>query len=303
MLLPQLRTFVEVYRQRSITSAARSLGLTQPAVSQHIAALETAIERPLFERHARGVTPTVAAEGLAASIGDRLDVAEAALAAARARSSEITGAIRLIGQGDFLAEVVTPRLGRLLGLGLRIRLQAGNREDIRIGLTEGHYDLGLCAYPLQDRRLRSVCVHRETVHAVAAPAVAARLMAADDLAVALAAEPVLAYNLERPLVDDWLAANDLARQPVSPVLIGQDLRGLCRLLEQGSCWSALPAYLCAGQIASGELVEIPPPVRLPVNAYHLVWTPSALRQPRVAFARGELLTLLLGDQGDADAHG
>jgi DNA-binding transcriptional LysR family regulator len=41
--LPHLRTFLEVYRQRSLTQAARRLALSQPAVSQQIASLETQI--------------------------------------------------------------------------------------------------------------------------------------------------------------------------------------------------------------------------------------------------------------------
>ncbi|MFM7376537.1 MAG: LysR family transcriptional regulator, partial [Erythrobacter sp.] len=41
MSLQQLRTFVEVYRRRSLSDAARALGITQPAASQHIASLET----------------------------------------------------------------------------------------------------------------------------------------------------------------------------------------------------------------------------------------------------------------------
>jgi len=54
--------------------------LTQPAVSQHIAGLEVAIGRPLFERSSSGVEPTSTADELAMDIGDKLEVAEAALA-------------------------------------------------------------------------------------------------------------------------------------------------------------------------------------------------------------------------------
>jgi DNA-binding transcriptional LysR family regulator len=46
MSLNRLRAFVEVYRQRSFTTAARNLGLTQPAISQQIASLEETIGRP-----------------------------------------------------------------------------------------------------------------------------------------------------------------------------------------------------------------------------------------------------------------
>lgn len=91
MSLTRMRTFIEVYRQCSISGAARALNLTQPAVSQHIAGLEVAVGRPLFERSPTGVTPTAAAEALAMDIGDKLDAAEAALASARARSMDISG--------------------------------------------------------------------------------------------------------------------------------------------------------------------------------------------------------------------
>jgi DNA-binding transcriptional LysR family regulator len=289
MSLQQLRTFIEVYRQRSISGAARSLGLTQPAVSQHVQALESAIERELFERRATGVIPTVAAEELAAGLGDRLDLAEAALAAARARSADMTGVVRLIGHRDFMAEVIAPRLIPLLRTGMRIALHNGDRETIGRALIERQHDLGLCAYADADRSLRMAKIHEETIFAVAAPDVARRLLAAPDLGAALLAEPILAYNLERPLVDDWLKLNRMPATATGAALIGQDLRCLRLLLNQGFGWTALPGFMCADQIAQGQLVELPPPVGRPVHPYYLVWTPAALRHPRVAYARNFLM--------------
>jgi hypothetical protein len=40
------------------------------------------------------------------------------------------------------------------------------------------------------------------------------------------------------------------------------------------------------------LVVIPAPIRSPENTFHLVWEKSALRHPRVAFARDVLLRAL-----------
>lgn len=93
MSIIQLRSFVEVYRQGSISRAARSLGLTQPAVSGHISSLEAQIARKLFTRHARGVKPTLIADELAARVSEALDKAENALAEVRARSEVVTGTI------------------------------------------------------------------------------------------------------------------------------------------------------------------------------------------------------------------
>ncbi len=297
MSLLRLRTFIEVYRQRSITGAARNLHLTQPAVSQHIAGLETSLGRRLFVRERQGVRPTAAADELAADVGDRLDVAESALASARARSVELTGALQIVGHVDFLAEVVAAELVPLLQVGVRVRLQAGDRERIQQMLTDGDCDLGISAYAAADPRLRCELIRTEPVMAVAAPAVARRLVSAGDFRAALLAEPVLAYSLELPIIEQWLARNGLDMQPLVPSLIGQDLRSLRSLLAAGFGWSVLPAYLCQAAIANGMLAEVPAPVARTELSYYLIWTPSALRQPRVAHARQTLLWSLKAPAG------
>ena len=289
MSLTRLRTFVEVYRQKSISAAARSLNLTQPAVSQHVAGLESTIGRRLFVRDSQGVRPTAAADELAADIGDKLDQAEAALATTRARSAELVGALQVVGHIDFLAEVVAPRLLPLLEVGVRIRLQSGNRHQIQKMLIDGDCDLGISAYVSDDPRLRCELIRHERVVAVASAGVARRLLAAPHLKDALAQEPLLSYSLELPMIEQWLGQNGLSGQPMVPALIGQDLRTLCSTLHHGFGWTTLPEYLVAASLADGGLQEIPPPIASTTLSYYLVWTPSGLRQPRVAHARQTLL--------------
>ncbi|MGO4003394.1 LysR family transcriptional regulator [Pseudomonas fluorescens] len=296
MSLVRLRTFVEVYRQRSISGAARTLNLTQPAVSQHISGLEAAIGRSLFDRQARGVEPTSAAKELAADIGDKLDDAESALASARARSVELTGALQIIGHADFLAEVVSRQLKPLLEEGIRIRMQSGNHESICRSLIEGECDLGVSGMAADNPRLRGELLFTDDVIAVAAPAVVERLISAADFVTALEAEPILAYSLALPLIDAWLEVNQIEITTSMPAMVGQDLRTLRTLLIDGFGWSTLPAYLCKPHIERGELREIPAPVGHSSRDYHLIWTPSALRQPRVAHARQALLWRLRGSR-------
>lgn len=294
MSLQRLRTFIEVYRQRSISAAARSLDLTQPAVSQHIAGLEEAVGHRLFERHVQGVVPTATADELAADIGDKLDAAEAALASARARSADMAGAIQIIGHADFLAEVVAPGLQSLLEAGMRVRLQTGDCDLVQKMLADGQCDLGISYDPITDRRLRSEPIRTERMLAVAHPSVVERLLRAPDLGQALAVEPALAYSLERPLIDDWLARNGFAPHQTPPAMIGQDLRSLCTLLGQGFGWAVLPEYVCAPRLHREELREIPAPLGSMTNTYFLAWTPSALRHPRIAHARQTLIWHLRG---------
>lgn len=265
------------------------LNLTQPAVSGHIAGLEVAIGRPLFTRQTSGVVPTSAADELAADIGDKLDAAEAALASARARSRDVPGALQLIGHADFMAEKLAPQLAPLLEAGIRLRMHTGDGPMVTQMLLEGHCDLGVSAHPVSDNRLNSQTILTDKVVAVAAPIVVDRLMKAADFAKVLLQEPLLAYNLELSLVDQWLEHNRIRAFELMPAMVGQDLRAHRSLLVQGVGWSVMPQFLCESQLKSGELQLIPPPRAHTEINYYLIWLPSALRQPRVAHAKQMLL--------------
>ncbi|GLO50394.1 HTH-type transcriptional regulator TfdS [compost metagenome] len=60
----QLRAFIAVFEERNITAAARSIHLSQPALSGSIKALEEALGTTLFVRQARGVEVTEDARAL-----------------------------------------------------------------------------------------------------------------------------------------------------------------------------------------------------------------------------------------------
>ena len=60
----RLLVFREVARAGSLTAAARALGWTQPAVSQHLAALERSVGLPLVLRGPTGTSLTEAGEVL-----------------------------------------------------------------------------------------------------------------------------------------------------------------------------------------------------------------------------------------------
>ena len=79
-----LRSYAEVCRRGSISSAAQALGYTQSALSRQIATLETHLRASLLCRHARGVRPTPAGAALldhATALLARLDRAEREVAA------------------------------------------------------------------------------------------------------------------------------------------------------------------------------------------------------------------------------
>ena len=65
--LKEIRCFVAAYEEGSFTKAAEREHCTQPGLSVSIQRLESMVSHKLFDRHAGGVTPTVAGRHLYAS--------------------------------------------------------------------------------------------------------------------------------------------------------------------------------------------------------------------------------------------
>lgn len=99
--LRQLRAFTGVYRTRSITAAARELGITQSATSLLIQQLEAQLGVKLFDRTTRAVQPTLAAR-------EAFDAAERMLGDARGLSRRMRDlAEARAGRVAFLASAGT----------------------------------------------------------------------------------------------------------------------------------------------------------------------------------------------------
>ena len=105
--------FRTVVRSGSISAAARELGWTQPAVSQHLAALERAAGGPLLVRGPTGVQVTEAGAALAR----RADAVAGELHAAGEELSSLAelrgGRVRLVAFPSGAATVVPAALARL----------------------------------------------------------------------------------------------------------------------------------------------------------------------------------------------
>lgn len=145
--------FHEVVRTGSYTAAARSLGYSQPAVSQQMRALERALDTPLFLRAARGLELTEAGRILAAHAETVVaDLAAAANKIAAVRELR-RGSIRLCAFPSASATLVPTAVARATAEDpdLRIQLSEAEPPDSLEALRRGESDIALAfSYPCSD---------------------------------------------------------------------------------------------------------------------------------------------------------
>lgn len=107
----ELRILHALATTGSLTAAAASLGLSQPAVSQRIKRVETRLAVPLIERQGRGIRLTQAGNILADHARTVVAEIDAALAAIDDLRGERAGSLRLVGFPSASATIV-PELMR-----------------------------------------------------------------------------------------------------------------------------------------------------------------------------------------------
>jgi DNA-binding transcriptional LysR family regulator len=103
------RSFLAVFREGSLSSAARALDLTQPTVGRHIDALERALGVTLFTRSQAGLDATEGASALVPYAEAMASAADALQRAASGGASEDRGAVRITAS-EMIGTEVLPRI-------------------------------------------------------------------------------------------------------------------------------------------------------------------------------------------------
>jgi DNA-binding transcriptional LysR family regulator len=93
--LKHLQLVVDIAELRSLQKAAASIGLSQPAATHALVELESTLGCPLFERHARGMTPTPTGLALLPLIRDVLRLMQACADTVAFRQEGATGIVRI----------------------------------------------------------------------------------------------------------------------------------------------------------------------------------------------------------------
>ncbi|MGP3999988.1 LysR family transcriptional regulator [Streptomyces sp. 8N706] len=292
MDLALLRTFVTVHRAGSFTRAAALLGLSQPAVTSQIRALERQLGRPLFLRQARGVTPTTIGDELAHRIAPHLD---ALVEIAEAGLDDDVGSrtLHLAGPPEFTTLRALPALTPLTAQGLALRATFGSAEETLDGLAAGHHDLAITTARPRGGLLAAVPLCDEEHVLIAAPRWAARIGASGGVQArgptALEQLPVVEVHESLPLISRYWASVFDAKPAASGAVVAPDLRAVLTCVAAGAGLAVLPRYLCEDALDTGEVVALLDPPVPPLRTYFLVVRAGTLALPHIARAHEWLL--------------
>ena len=134
----EMRTAYEVAQHGTVSGAAAALGVHHATVIRHVDALEARLGVRLFQRHARGYTPTEAGQELA-RVAKATDDQFAQLAARLSgQGAEVSGELVVTTLAGFAHRLVPVLTGfRAAHPGVRLRLSTGQRL-FRLEYGEAH---------------------------------------------------------------------------------------------------------------------------------------------------------------------
>jgi DNA-binding transcriptional LysR family regulator len=144
MELRQLRYFVAVAEEHSISRAAERLWIAQPGLSTQVRRLENELGIQLFQRHSRGVDLTPAGELFLERARAALTAAEEARATGANLEAGVIGTVRLGIATEAPASVAPPLLA----------VFGHDHPDVEVTVTEAY--TGTLLRELRDGRLDAV---------------------------------------------------------------------------------------------------------------------------------------------------
>lgn len=288
------RSFAAVYRVGTVTGAAEERGLTQPAVTQHLAGLEAVVGTPLFTRTARRMLPTERGKQLYSQLADALETLDQVSQGLRRPPLDVLPLVRIGTPREYFAEVA---LAQLRDAPLRLTVQFGSARGLLEALHQGDLDLVIATERLNLRDLEYRKLTEEVfvlvggvllVPPVIQPSSDAERRQLEQWALA---QPWVSYGSDLPIIRRFWRQCFGSRPTITPNLIMPDLTVMAEAVAAGSGVSVLPMYLCRTLVAADRLRILWEPEPTVTNDLWLAYRARDRQRPEVATARDALLAV------------
>ena len=159
----QLKTFIEVQRQKSFSKAAEKLRITQPAVSAQIRSLEREVGETLFDRKGGKVTFTAAGRVFEPFAEHALDCQRHMMMMVAEQLRSPRGEVGISAQESTSLYVLPDVFVEFKKYYPRVALKIVRAERARTieALLNREIDFGVVSLPVKDPRLTVETIHRD----------------------------------------------------------------------------------------------------------------------------------------------
>lgn len=289
-----LLAFEALFEERSVTAAARRIGLGQPGMSAALSRLRDLMQDELFVRAAGEMRPTAKAFEIAPGIMAALAQIRRTLDAGIGFDPATAARSFAIGSTDYTALVLLPDLVahvRRHAPGVDLRVVGYEKGTVPEMLDRGEVDVALGVFPNPPERAVVTSLFKERFVGLARadhPAIVDGRIDAQSFAYLPHALVTTRRDTSGSL-DEALAAQGLRRRIA---LTLPYVMVLPAALERSDLVAALPSRLADCVLAGGRVQRFELPVETNPWTVSMLWPASARSDRATAWLRGSIAACL-----------
>ena len=250
------RSFVSIYKHGSVSEAARTRMMTQPAMSQHLASLEAEVGEPLFTRAPRKMIPTERGKTLYTQVVPLIEALEETTQTLKTSTASSLPIIRIGANHEFFREKLAPHIGSYQ---LRVVAYLGVASRLLDLLLEEKADIIVMPQKLSVPGVEYIPYMQEEFVLVASPDYSEPAFAERVAFEAwLCSQPWISYDLDLPIIRRFWREHFQKRPQTQPTHVVPDLHSVLAAIEHGAGISLLPTFMLNHHLSSGKVKVLYP---------------------------------------------
>ncbi|WP_370231182.1 LysR family transcriptional regulator [Marinobacter nauticus] len=286
-----LHVFDTIYREGSLTRAAKALHLTQPAISHSLARLRDHFNDPLFTRQGNQMVPTPLARRFLESMRPGLNQIQSAVNQFHAFDPASQRKTYALGLRDVLESTFLPQLISKLAPypDMEVQSQRVARRDMETQLAAGKLDFAIDVLLPVSNQTSHELLRQDRLVVLARkghPVITRGL----DMASYLEARHILVSSrAEGPGIEDFELSRHGAQRTIR--LRCQHYYAACRVVESSDLLLTMPETYARIIAQNTDIEVLAPPVEMPSIDVHLYWHKAYEQEPALVWFRDLLRNL------------
>ncbi|MGP7817699.1 LysR family transcriptional regulator [Niallia sp. 01092] len=259
------RSFISIYKHNSVSEAAKERIMTQPAMSQHLAALEAEVGQPLFTRTSRKMLPTERGKELYSEVAPLIEALEEKTIGLKSVSLSSVPVIRFGSAIEFFNELILPNLNDEK---FRMIAHFGVASQLMDQLSEDKVDLIVTSKKFHMPGIEYIPLMKEEFVLVAPK----ELMVPDfqdlnEVENWLVNQKWLSYGLDLPIIRRFWRQHFSKRPQLKPIHVIPNLHALLASVEYGTGITLIPTFLLDHSMNGEKAKKIMEHLKVPNELY------------------------------------